>query len=281
MGLFIFFLMIGAFVYWMYFYNSSSKSKKNKKDKLFDCSSTASTLESNDSIMASEKSLDDIYDVLLDMIDLGKYEEAMEIYRKTSLTGENVAHFWDRLGLSLFYRKSYEGSIYCFNQSIPLDPHYVSFLVRSKAHRHLSNYIDALRDIDEAISLLTPNREHERVDLYFDRGNVLFNLDQFEESIDSFDKVNQIDCEYKIYERLMYEGMSLMFLNIREESILKFNEVLKLGERQALAYYYKGINFKYMGRYEEAIEMYDKALDEEPNLDNAFKAKQALIEELS
>jgi tetratricopeptide (TPR) repeat protein len=36
-----------------------------------------------------------------------------------------------------------------------------------------------------------------------------------------------------------------------------------------------------MEYYEEAIEMYDKALNEEPNLDNAFKAKQALIERLS
>jgi tetratricopeptide (TPR) repeat protein len=258
MGLFIFFLMIGAFVYWVYSHNSLSIDKEVEKEMAYET-----------------------FHLICEMVKSGKSEEAMETAQIYSSMEGNVAHFWGRLGTILHMEGFYGESIYCFDRSIPLDPCYISFYGRATAHKHLSNYLDALNDIDQCISLMTPNREHERVGLYFSRGELLHVLDRLEESLDCFDKVKQIDCTYKTYERLMAEGLSLLYLGIYEESIIKFNEVLKLSGRQALAYYYKGINFKYMGRYEEAIEMYDKALEEEPNLDNAFKARQALIEELS
>jgi tetratricopeptide (TPR) repeat protein len=59
-----------------------------------------------------------------------------------------------------------------------------------------------------------------------------------------------------------------------------FDKVLEIDAKYAFAWSNKGVSLLILCRYEEALRSFEKALEIDPNLETARKAKQMCLENL-
>ena len=78
-------------------------------------------------------------------------------------------------------------------------------------------------------------------------------------------------------EALMRQGIELYDLGRFQEAIVMFDRALALFPELPKAHYFKGIALYDLGKYDEAIEAYDHALTLDPSDPNAWYNKAATL----
>lgn len=164
----------------------------------------------------------------------GKYEEAIEYYKKAiESNSENDAAF-NNFGWALNALGRYEEALPYFDKSIEIDP------------------------IDAAAP-------------YNNKGNALKALNMYEEALVCYDKALEIDpgISYPYYGK----GQTFYELEKYDESLENFRECIKLAPDDVGAYIYIGNILFSQEKYSEAIINYDKAIRLYPYIAEAYVGK--------
>jgi tetratricopeptide (TPR) repeat protein len=103
------------------------------------------------------------------------------------------------------------------------------------------------------------------------KGTALDQLGRYEEAVECFDKVLEINP--KDAEALNNKGSSLIKMNRYEEAVECFDEALTIDPHNFVTHYNKGIALGKLGRYEEAIRSYDETIKIVPDYAIAIYSK--------
>ncbi|MFW9824752.1 MAG: tetratricopeptide repeat protein [Candidatus Thorarchaeota archaeon] len=119
--------------------------------------------------------------------------------------------------------------------------------------KNLRLYDEALQCYDKVINL-----NPELTAPYTNKGNVYMELDRLEESIEMHQKaidINPID-------ELGWNNLGVVhnLMNNFDDALKGFNEALRLNNRFYQSYWGKGMLLKKLGRFEESVEALDKTL---------------------
>ena len=165
-------------------------------------------------------------------------------------------------------------------------------------------------DVAEEAGGECPEYTHSYKQSIFDRCSWLFGSERYEEAVQCFDKVLQIDPEFedawyqeglvfstigapgeavKYFDKaleinpdnedaLYNEGLALFRLKKYSEAMEYFDKVLELDPNNEKAWFSEGTTLFFLNRYEESIECFDKVLELDPNNEKAWYAKGAVLE---
>jgi tetratricopeptide (TPR) repeat protein len=123
---------------------------------------------------------------------------------------------------------------------------------------NLGQYEEAIECYNKVIEL-----DDKKIPAYDNKGCALFKLGRNNEAIECFNKA----IEYKSdFPDLWYnKGYTLYEIREYKEAIICFDEVIKLNPKDVDAYIYKGIALSDLKKYEEAKKCYDKARELDPS----------------
>ena len=175
---------------------------------------------------SNEPDSDEIYNnKCLTLINLNRFDEAIECYDKALKINPNNVKAWNNKAFALHNLNRLDEAIECYNKSLEIDP----------------NFISSLRN--KAFALRTLNR--------------------LDEAIECYDKVLKIDPnDFGVWNN---KAFSLHELNRSDEAIECYDEALKINPNYFEAWANKGFTLESLGRLDEAIECYNNALEIYPN----------------
>ncbi|TYQ31975.1 tetratricopeptide repeat protein [Pseudanabaena sp. UWO310] len=134
-------------------------------------------------------------------------------------------------------------------------------------------YDNAIDSYDRVLAIKPDDHE-----AWYNRGSALSNLGREEEAIASYDKALAIKPDD--HEAWHNRGSALGNLGREEEAITSYDEALKLKPDLHEAWYNRGIALMRLGRNEEAIVSYDKSLYLNPNLHEAWYYRGIVLNDL-
>lgn len=173
-----------------------------------------------------EPDSDEIYNnKCLTLINLNRFNEAIECYDKALKINPNNVKAWNNKAFALHNLNRLDEAIECYDKSLEIDP----------------NFISSLRN--KAFALRTLNR--------------------LDEAIECYDKVLKIDPnDFGVWNN---KAFSLHELNRSDEAIECYDKALKINPNYFEAWANKGFTLESLGRLDEAVECYNKALEIYPN----------------
>jgi len=107
-------------------------------------------------------------------------------------------------------------------------------------------------------------KEKEKLNYYYNRGDTFFDLGKFEEAIQNYDKAIELDSNVNsIY--YYNRGNAYFSLGKFENAIQDYNKAIDLNPNDDLSYNNRGNAYFSLGKFEDAIQDYNKAIDLNPN----------------
>ncbi|MEM9276152.1 MAG: tetratricopeptide repeat protein, partial [Cyanobacteria bacterium P01_F01_bin.143] len=134
-----------------------------------------------------------------------------------------------------------------------------------------------LERISEIQAYLTENPDLERAaSLWFEQGNILAANKDYEAAVSGFDQAIKARLSSKVstikgfHEAWYNRGIALKNLGRLEEALTSYEKALDIKPDKDEAWYNRGNALFNLGRLEEAIASYEKALDIKPDKDQAW-----------
>lgn len=177
-----------------------------------------------------------------DLVDQGKYDEALGYYAQAIALEPRQAMAWAGRGVALNY---------------------------------LGRYVEAKVALEEAIAI-SPGYAKA----WYQKGIALSGLGQYEDAIIAYDKALEIYPEYG-YLAYYGEANALSGLGRYTEAIPLYEKALSLEPRYAEPWAKKGDALAATGDYKGAVTAYDKSLSIDPNYIPAMNARVAAAANLS
>lgn len=125
------------------------------------------------------------------------------------------------------------------------------------------SYEEAITSFDKAIDF-----KPDDCKAWYNRGAALGNLNRHEEAIASFDKV--IELNPSDHQAWFSRGIALGNLNRHKEAIASFKKAIELNPTDHLAWYNHGVALGNLNRDEGAIASYDKVIELKPDNHEAW-----------
>lgn len=230
------------------------------------------------------------------LYELQRYEEAIKCFDRILEFAEKDERAWFHKGGALSKLERYKEAIECFDKAIDIDRNYTeAWLGRGNALRKLRSddmeeepeKIDEERksELEDALKSyivvtdLNPNSEQA----WHGKGNVFYKLGRYEEALPCYDRCIEI---YPDYIRGWYDrGKTLQKLSRKEEATLSFETAIGFSPNDALIkdtedWGARAYSFYELGRYEEALECFDKILEKYPDNHYALEGKGTMLERL-
>lgn len=172
-----------------------------------------------------------------DLFDAGKYQDAIETYEESITQDPKQARAWAGKGYALNVLKDYENALIAFDEAVAISPNF------GKA--------------------------------VYERGNALYGLSRYDEAIIAYDNAIKI---YPQYAYLAYYGKAkaLQALEKNSDALSLYEKAISLKSDYAPAWNFKGETLSALGRYDEAVLAFDKALSLDPALTVAEMNRQNL-----
>jgi serine/threonine protein kinase len=127
----------------------------------------------------------------VELIKLGKYQEAIASYDKALALKPDCAFAWNNRGNTLRYLEKYEEAIASYDKALALKPdHFWSWDHRGDALSNLKKYQEAIASYDKALAL-----KPDYPFAWISRGDALSNLKKYQEAIASYDKALALEPE--------------------------------------------------------------------------------------
>jgi tetratricopeptide (TPR) repeat protein len=239
---------------------------------------------------------------------LGKVEKSLEFYEKyieldkidnnkdyNTIRAQDYE--WTIKGYLLYLLEKFDKAINCVDKALEIkliDKKYVLAL-KGEILNSIGKYEEAIRCYDRAID------EKSRHVWYDDwsgalvwtwKGNALSNLGKYEEAIRCYDRALEINPNYPIVVLINKSGMlfsndaiNTWLAKVSTFSSLDIDVILEIYEKllenspnNPYAWTWKGNALSNLGKYEEAIRCYDRALEINPNYALAQTNKNILID---
>ena len=124
-----------------------------------------------------------------------------------------------------------------------------------KAYFGLSNYEAAVVNFNKVIEIDANYKW-----AYQEKGNALFSLKKYQEAEDCFSKVIEIDPNYKwAYHE---KGKVFLKLNDHASALKTFEKVIEIDSKYKKVFYDLAFSYQFMGMYEKAIDYYKKLISD-------------------
>ena len=103
---------------------------------------------------------------------------------------------------------------------------------------------------------------------YYNRGNTLNNLKEYDKAIEDYNKVIELDPKHPF--AYNNRGNSYYYKKLYDNAIKNYNKAIELNPNYAFAYNNRGLAFSSLGNFDEAIKDYNKAIELNPNYAFAY-----------
>lgn len=181
---------------------------------------------------------------------------------------------WHNKGLSLATLGRHEDAVFCYDQSLQLDPNDPSTLsMKGVSLRKLGRYEEAVCYHGQALQL-----DSRCSVTWHNMGLSLHGLRRFEDAIRCYDRATEIDSRLVIAWNA--KGVSLSSLSRREEAICCFDRAIEIDPRDPNAWCNKGMSLRTSGHHAEAIQCLDRALQIDPLIKEAWNEKGLTFDDL-
>ena len=151
-----------------------------------------------------------------------------------------------------------------YTEKIKKDPDNNTYYYnRGNTLNNLKEYDKAIEDYNKVIEL---DPKHSFA--YNNRGNSHYYKKLYDNAIKDYDKAIELDPNYA--DAYNNRGVAHNSLGEYEKAISDFDKAIELNPNYSLAYNNKGVAFKNLGKFNEAIEEYDKAIELDPNYTLAY-----------
>ena len=221
------------------------------------------------------QTVSDIYGatmVVYGRISLGGIRASYEITARTGEIGERVDEV---VSVSLADVENFD--VFLFNA---LDTEYVLNFTLGQLAYFDGNYERAKSSFTVAITKLDPDRADELNGqfVYLFRGNSFYNLEDFANSIEDFDKALVINPVFTpAYINL---GNAYSELENYEQAIVHYEQALALDPNYTLAYNGRGLAYADLGDYDQALADYDQALALDPEYTHVYNNRGLVYADL-
>ncbi len=237
--------------------------KHSTKDKIKQCAKKASEMNSRANVLVEMEKFDDaliLYDNSADMWEkIGDFlskenvdDKAQEAYNRSIETKSGKGLVYFKLG-------SYEDALKCIESMSELYPkNALNWSNRGMALFHLKRYEEALESFDRALEV-----DPELTEALCSKGNCLARLERYEESLEYFDQAR--------------DNANIMHFNFPRFTWFSMTGSSNLKADVSQACYFKGIVLSMLGRYTEAVETFDEALEARPVFPEALDARKEAL----
>lgn len=147
--------------------------------------------------------------------------------------------------------------------------HEAMLLERGRLLRGMERYDDALKSLDEALSV------SDRPALWLEKANVLALKERYDDALDMYDKVLREDKNNLA--ALLNKETALLAILEFEKAIAFDDLIVKLAEDQPLVWARRGSLLRKLGRIQEAVECFERAIELCPHLAEVWNAQGAAL----
>jgi len=103
---------------------------------------------------------------------------------------------------------------------------------------------------------------------YYNRGNVYRHMGKYEQAIEEYNRVIELDSEYT--NAYFFRGIIHWNLGKYEQALEDYDRVIQINPKHAVAYNNRGDSYLKLGQYEQAIENYEQAIQLDPEFAHAY-----------
>lgn len=196
--------------------------------------------------------------------DLNDYDNAILMYKKLIQIMPNMPEFHSNLANILYVKGDLDGAISHFQTAVTLNPNKEWTSVINQTLGFV--YQEAKKDIDAAITsyqsayLMTP----EDIDIYINLGSAFYDKEDYENALTVYR--NALDLNPKSAKIHCNLGFLYWGKGELEEAIREYNHAITYDSTYAIAYNNLGVIYlDDLGRVQNAIEMFKKAVENNPN----------------
>lgn len=219
----------------------------------------------------------------------GSYEEAVKAYDNALVLEPKNAEAWLGKGtvLSLWAGSTHDGGLYeeaikAFDKAIELDPQQISGrLVKANALLNLGRYNESLEIFDEAIEAASQNSE--KAQIWFEKAHLFAEQGNYNETTEALKKVFELAPQD--IDLLINGGILLSAVLGRNDDALKYYEsAIHIDPESKLALINKANALVRLNRtneatgaYQEALNITNKNLEDDPENSNLWAEKGLLL----
>jgi len=150
---------------------------------------------------------------------------------------------------------------------------FLNFEVKGNVLFFLERYPESVASYDKAIEF---KQNYHAV--WYNRGNSLVKLQKYDEAIASYDKA----IEVKQNDRVAWcnRGISLANLQKYDEAIASYDKAIEVKQNDRVAWFNRGNLLAILQKYDEAIASYDKAIEVKPDKHEAWSNRGLMLQKL-
>ncbi|MBK1987777.1 tetratricopeptide repeat protein [Sphaerospermopsis aphanizomenoides BCCUSP55] len=173
----------------------------------------------------------------------------------------NVSWIWAGKG-------KYHSALAAINTAIIEKPSfYRSYLFKSVIFRNLKQYQNALEAINQGFLQSKENHKEDFL-LYATRGEILSNLEKYDQAIADFTQVIKINFQFT---RAYYNRGVIYYEQGKIDSAIQdFTQAIAINPQYAKAYYYRGTIYGNQGKIDSAIQDFTQAIIINPQYTQAY-----------
>ena len=219
--------------------NNSNKSKKSKKP--------ISDKPHNEAV--------EYFDRGVDLINLGKYEEAIVYLDKALLLDSSNSNTYSNKGVALDRLDEYEEAIKYFDIAINKES------TNTNAYIGKGTSLTKIGKLEEALICFTKalDLDSENINVNYNKVTILAKLGKLEEALIYFDKTLVLDST-NIYANIN-KGVALNHLGKHKEAFVYFDNALKIEPQNTYAYLGKTFNLYSLNKHGECHQWIQKHMD--------------------
>ena len=204
--------------------------------------------------LGDEDNLENIYGCAKAYKELNQYNNALIFYKKALKIEKNSKSYY-LLATCLSEMGKREEAIELYNQSISLDENYfLAYYNKGICLSNLNFKEEAIKMYDKTISL-----NNNFIDAYFQKGFCLYNLKKYEEALEIMDTILKLDPNY--YQAYYEKGFCLLKMKRINEAIFEITKFLEKNNKFENAYFQRGYCYELIKNYSLAIKDYYKVIE--------------------
>jgi tetratricopeptide (TPR) repeat protein len=183
------------------------------------------------------------------------YSEAVNYISKAIGVNKDDEYAWYFKGECLYRLKKYKDALVCFDKALEIDSKMdFAWMQKGEILKNLKKYYDAIECFDNVIKVRSGEDEY----LLYNKGFCLFKLHLYEETLDCFNKVTELNSKFGY--NWMFKGECLRLLYRFAESLDCYEQAIKLNPEDDNFWIGKGDVLLLLERYEGASACYEEAI---------------------
>ena len=212
------------------------------------------------------------------MTKIDAFERALTCFDEALDRDPNNPEIWYQRGVALRASGSQEEGLKAFNRAISLskDNHFEALRDRGALLRALGKHSDASDSLQQALRLKPGS-----ADVEIELGELLLELNQASKAFQIFERIVKRERDQAAAwdgkgrafiamgepaHGALNRGMACMMRNKHEDALTLIDEAISHKQAYPEAWSNKGVVLNRMGRFEEAVECYKKALEYDPDV---------------